>query len=113
MPLSKTLLLHSREYFKAYKPTTYLFERKKGEGYCTRSAQKVLAQAKGRAKITKSGSIHSLRHSYATHLLEGGTDIRYIQAFLGHNNIKTTMRYTHVTLPKLEAIQSPLDKLEI
>ena len=113
MPLSKTLLLYLRDYYKMYRPAKALFEGGKGNCYGTRSAQKVLAMAKGESKIRKKGSIHMLRHSYATHLLEAGTDIRYIQAFLGHHNIKTTMRYTHVTLPKLENIQSPLDKLSL
>jgi site-specific recombinase XerD len=71
----------------------------------------ILAQSKIKAGIRKKGSIHTLRHSYATHLLEAGTDIRYIQSFLGHNDLKTTMRYTHVTKPKMESIGSPLDKL--
>lgn len=113
VPLSKTLLIHLRQYYKAYKPEKFLFEGGKGESYGTRSAQKVLAQAKKKANIAKGGSIHTLRHSYATHLLEAGTDIRYIQAFLGHNSLKTTMRYTHVTLPKVGNIQSPLDRLNL
>jgi site-specific recombinase XerD len=111
VPLSKTLLHYLRAYYKMYRPETFLFEGEKGKSYSTRSAQKVLAMAKRATKIGKRGSIHMLRHSYATHLLEAGTDIRYIQAFLGHHNIKTTMRYTHVTMPKLENIQSPLDRL--
>ena len=113
VPLSKTLLQHLRAYFKMYRPATFLFEGEGGKSYSTRSAQKVLALAKGETKIGKRGSIHMLRHSYATHLLEAGTDIRYIQAFLGHHNIKTTMRYTHVTMPKLENIKSPLDRLNL
>jgi site-specific recombinase XerD len=70
-----------------------------------------LQQAKTLAGVTKKGSLHMLRHSYATHLLEGGTDIRYIQVLLGHNNIKTTVRYTHISAKSVANIQSPLDKL--
>lgn len=113
VPLSRRLLESLRAYVRAYRPTLYLFEgEKKGVPYSTRSAQEVLRQAKERAGIKKSGSIHSLRHSYATHLLECGTDIRYIQAFLGHKSVATTMIYTHVSQLKIESIQSPLDKLD-
>ncbi|HZH66350.1 MAG TPA: site-specific integrase [Flavisolibacter sp.] len=111
VPLSKLLLEVLREYYKVYRPKDYLFEGERGGPYSTRSAQIVLHQAKNKVGIHKKGSIHSLRHSYATHLLEGGTDIRYIQCFLGHNNLKTTMRYTHVSRVKVETIGSPLDKL--
>jgi site-specific recombinase XerD len=111
VPLSKLLLETLRLYVKEYKPTHYLFEGESGKAYSTRSAQEVLKEAKKRAGIYKKGSIHSLRHSYATHLLEGGTDIRYIQSFLGHNSLKTTLRYTHVMMPKIGNIGSPLDKL--
>jgi site-specific recombinase XerD len=100
-----------RQYVAEYKPREYLFEGEGGAPYSTRSAQLVLAQAKQKAGILKKGSIHSLRHSYATHLLEGGTDVRYIQSFLGHNSLKTTMLYTHVSKLKVENIQSPLDRL--
>jgi site-specific recombinase XerD len=111
VPLSVRLLETLRHYYKQYRPKLCLFEGLDGKPYSTRSAQKVLSAAKKRAGIKKGGSIHLLRHSYATHLLEGGTDIRYIQAFLGHNNLGTTMRYTHVSRIKIETIQSPLDKL--
>ncbi|WP_121354111.1 tyrosine-type recombinase/integrase [Flavisolibacter nicotianae] len=111
VPLSPLLLDTLRHYAKEFKPGFYLFEGEGGKAYSTRSAQEVLKEAKKRAGIYKRGSIHSLRHSYATHLLEGGTDIRYIQSFLGHNSLKTTLRYTHVMMPKISNIGSPLDKL--
>lgn len=111
VPLSKLLLETLRLYVKQYRPKAYLFEGEGGGPYSPRSAQEVLKDAKLRAGIYKRGSIHSLRHSYATHLLEGGTDIRYIQSFLGHNSLKTTLRYTHVMMPKISNIGSPLDKL--
>lgn len=114
VPLSARLLEALRTYYKAYKPKEYLFEgEKQGMPYSARSAQQVIKQAKQKAGIKKGGSIHSLRHSYATHLLEGGTDIRYIQAFMGHNDPKTTMRYTHVSKTAIGNIGSPLDKLSL
>ena len=111
VPLSKKLLETLRVYFKGYKPKTYLFEGEDGKRYSARSAQDVLLEAKRKAGIHKKGSIHMLRHSYATHLLEAGTDVRYIQAFLGHESLRTTMLYTHVSRLKIENIQSPLDRL--
>lgn len=112
VPLSSKLLETLRDYFRKYRPKEYLFEGTcPQKPYSTRSAQIILKEAKFRAGIRKGGSIHSLRHSFATHLLESGTDIRYIQSFLGHNNLKTTMRYTHVSQFKIETIKSPLDKL--
>jgi len=111
VPLSEKLLETLREYFRRYKPKQYLFEGDGNQPYSSRSAQLILQQAKAKAGIHKQGSIHLLRHSYATHLLEAGTDIRYIQAFGGHNSLQTTMRYTHVSRLKIESIQSPLDRL--
>ena len=113
VPLSRKVLLVLREYVKTYQPTAFLFEGQPGEAYSTRSAQEVIMAAKAKCNIRKTGSIHSLRHAYATHLLENGTDIRYIQDLMGHNDLKTTIRYTHVAKKAIEKIQSPIDRLGI
>jgi site-specific recombinase XerD len=114
IPLSKTALLHLRNYFKAYRPKKYLFEGQVLDTkYSDRSIQLILQAAKKVAGITKKGSIHALRHSYATHLLDKGIDITYIQKLLGHNDLKTTLRYLHVTIKDLHKIESPLEDLDI
>jgi site-specific recombinase XerD len=111
VPLSKILLESLRSYFLLYTPKEYLFEGQFGGAYSTRSVQEVMQLAK--QKVTnKTGSVHMLRHSYATHLMEAGTDIRIIQALLGHNSIRTTMLYTHVSKLAIEKVESPLDKLK-
>ncbi len=109
--LSEKLLEQLRKYFLEYKPKVYLFEGQEGEQYSARSAQQVFSQAKEKAGVKLKGGIHTLRHSFATHLLEQGTDIKYIQELLGHNDIKTTLRYTHVSTKDIKNIKSPLDKL--
>jgi site-specific recombinase XerD len=100
-----------RLYYVAYKPTKYLFEGQNREKYSNTSAQKVLKTAVFKAGIKKKVTLHSLRHSFATHLLEKGTDIRYIQELLGHSSPKTTMIYTHVTETSLKNIKNPFDDL--
>lgn len=102
-----------REYFKEYKPKEYLFEGQSGGVYSVRSIQNIFRDTVEKAKITKKVSVHSLRHSFATHLLENGTNLRYIQSLLGHANSKTTEVYTHVTTKGFEQLKSPLDKLDI
>ncbi|MEO5648099.1 MAG: tyrosine-type recombinase/integrase, partial [Chitinophagaceae bacterium] len=94
VPLSEILLQRLREYFKQDLPKVYLFEGSGGEMYSTRSCQRIFQEAKEKAGIHYKAGIHSLRHSFATHLLEQGTDIRIIQDLLGHNSLKTTQRYT-------------------
>ncbi|HEV7332239.1 MAG TPA: tyrosine-type recombinase/integrase [Flavisolibacter sp.] len=94
------------------KPEKYVFESTSpGVPYSARSAQMIFQQAKAKAGIKKEIGFHSLRHSFATHLLEKGTDVRYIQELLGHFSIKTTTRYLHVVKEKLVVIESPLDSL--
>lgn len=107
--LSTKVLGLLREYYTVYKPKTYLFEGQYGEQYSSRSAQSVLQQSAKKAGITKEISLHTLRHSFATHLLESGTDLRYIQDLLGHSSPKTTMIYTHVTSTSLKKIINPFD----
>ncbi|WP_229365960.1 tyrosine-type recombinase/integrase [Fibrisoma montanum] len=100
------------EYLTRYKPKRFLFEEvQTGEPIANRAIQQVYSDAVRFAGITKKGGIHSLRHSFATHLLESGMDIRNIQALLGHENILTTMRYTHVTTDRISTFKSPLDDL--
>ena len=111
--LSKKTLLTLRLYFKEYKPKEWLFEGEKGGQYADSSIYKIFKTALNAAKITKKVSIHSLRHSFATHLLENGTDLRYIQSLLGHSSSKTTEIYTHITTKGFDQIQNPLDKLDI
>ncbi len=110
--LAAATLAVLRQYFLEYKPKKYLFEGMNAEEhYSPRSAQAVFNQQFERIGLPKYFSFHSLRHSYATHLLENGTDIKYIQELLGHNDIKTTLRYTHVSKKAIEKIESPLDKI--
>jgi integrase/recombinase XerD len=112
VPISMKLIAMLRDYYKAFKPKTWLFEGQiAGEKYSERSIQLVLNQSVSKAKINKQVSLHWLRHSYATHLLESGTDLRYIQELLGHSSSKTTEIYTHVSTRNLQQIRSPFDDL--
>ncbi|MDD3901843.1 site-specific tyrosine recombinase/integron integrase [Sphingobacterium hotanense] len=111
-PISEKIIAILRDYYRAYKPQIWLFEGQfKGERYSEKSLENVLKQALKKANITKPVSLHWLRHSYATHLLENGTDLRYIQELLGHASIKTTEIYTHVSTKSLQNIKSPFDDL--
>lgn len=110
--LSDVILEGLREYWSQYRPKEWLFEGQRiGHSYSIRSAEKVFSEAARKAGITKHVSMHSLRHAFATHLLESGIDLRYIQDLLGHSSIKTTEIYTHVTQRKLEAIRSPIEQV--
>lgn len=110
--LSPVILNLLREYYTRYKPKTWLFEgQNAAEHYSSRSAQAIFKAAYKSIGLPPKCSFHSLRHSYATHLLENGTDITYIQKLLGHNDIKTTLRYTHVSNKDTAKIESPLDKI--
>lgn len=109
--LPDSILISLREYYKTHKPKSYLFENRFGDMYTTRSIQKIFKDAMLKAKISKSVGIHGLRHSYATHLLEVGTDISLIQKLLGHNDIKTTLNYTKIVDKHIKNVKSPLDKL--
>ena len=112
IPISDKVIMMLREYYKMYKPKTWLFEgQNAGEQYSDKSIQSVLKQALEKAKVSKPVTLHWLRHSYATHLLESGTDLRYIQELLGHKSSKTTEIYTHVTEKGLQKIKSPFDDL--
>ena len=110
--LSVRLLEVLRTYFLAYKPKEWLFEGATGGQYSVGSIQSIMRDSVIKAGIKKKVSVHTLRHSFATHLLENGTDLRYIQELLGHASSKTTEVYTHMTTKGFDQIKSPLDKLE-
>jgi len=109
--LSETLLSDLRAYFIEYKPKEFLFTGQAGGQYSDKSVQTVVKEAASKAGIQKQVTPHTLRHSFATHLLEKGTDIRYIQELLGHKSIHTTEIYTHITDVLRSKIKSPLDLL--
>jgi len=112
VPLSDKILEMLREYYKSYLPKKWLFEgQQENTKYSDRSLEEVLKKSIRLAGINKPVSLHWLRHSYATHLLESGTDLRYIQELLGHNSSKTTEIYTHVSTKSIQNIKSPFDDL--
>jgi site-specific recombinase XerD len=111
--LSRRALESLRTYAKATRLKKYLFEGRHGALYSRRSVEKVVSSAGERAQIRKAVSPHMLRHSFATHLLDQGVDLRIIQKLLGHTSIKTTTIYTHVSTQSLERVVSPLDHLEL
>jgi len=112
--LSERLLKELRIYWTMYHPTLWLFPAKDpNKPMHIGTAQKIYYTAKKRAKITRAKGIHTLRHCFATHMLEAGEDIRTIQLLMGHSSILTTMGYLQVTRKKLASTKSPLDLLEI
>ena len=111
--LSPSMLIMLREYYKKYRPKDYLFEGQFENNHLSeRSIQQVMDRAKKKAGIKQDGNMHMLRHSFATHLLDKGIDVVFIQKLLGHNDIKTTLRYLHVTNKDLVHILSPLEDIE-
>lgn len=113
VPLSEKILTLLRTYYSSFRPKKWLFEGQFGGRYSEKSLANVLVRAVENAGIKKPVSLHWLRHSFATHLMEKGTDINLIQKLLGHNSIKTTQLYTHVSRKSLEKVKSPFDDLEL
>ncbi len=111
--LSEQLLIDLRIYYKKYRPKNYLFEGSTGLQYSGSSINKLIKKAASIAGIRKNVSAHTLRHSFATHLLENGTDLRSIQVLLGHNSSQTTEIYTHVATNQIHKIKSPIDLLNL
>jgi site-specific recombinase XerD len=111
--LSEKTLDLLRLYFKEYKPTKWLFEGQNKDQYSQVSIQRIIKRATDKCCISKKVTAHTFRHSFATHLLENGTDLRYIQNLLGHSSPKTTEIYTHITTKGFNNIKSPLDNLDI
>ncbi len=112
--MPKILIDLLREYYKREKPEVYLFNAKvKAQAYNPRSVQLAMQQAKKKAKVTKKGSIHTLRNCYATHHLEGGTDLVFLQEQMGHKNLRTTIRYIGLCVERHRYIKHPIDSLPI
>lgn len=113
VPISPKMIEQLRLYYNMYKPKKYIFETKPGMPYPSETVYKVFKRALEKSGVKKKAGVHSLRHSYATHLMENGTDLRHIQVILGHKNIKTTEIYTHVSNHNISNINSPADDLDI
>lgn len=113
VPISEKTIQILRDYYKLYRPKIYIFETSSGNAYNPETVYKIFKRALERSGIKKKVGIHTLRHSYATHLLESGTDLRYIQTILGHKSSKTTEIYTHVSNQSISNITSPADELFI
>ena len=109
--LSKVLLDLLRKYYKVYKPAYWLFEGQDGGQYSRSSIQKIFRKAVRKSNINPWATVHTLRHSFATHMLQQGVNLRYVQSLLGHESSKTTEIYTHVMAINNKEIVSPLDKL--
>lgn len=113
VPLAENVVILLRAYYRKYKPEVYLFNGETNLQYSATSIRRVLEKAVHKAYIKKRVTPHTLRHSYATHLLERGTDLRYIQILLGHSSVKTTEIYTHVSTKNLQIIKSPIEEMQI
>lgn len=111
--LSHKVLGLLRRYVSEYKPEVYLFEGQNGGKYSGASVQQLMRTHRKKASINKKATPHTLRHSFATHLLDNGTDIRFIQELLGHKHIATTQIYTHVSSRSLKDVKSPIENLEL
>ena len=111
--LAETTFKYIQDYLDIYHPKNWLFEGQKGGQYSAESIWKIFERIKKQLGITKKGSVHLLRHTFATQLLESGTDIRYIQKLLGHSSLRTTEIYTHIANNDLLKIKSPIDDLGI
>ena len=109
--LPNSLLEDLRTYLDSYAPTYWLFEGRSGGAYSVRSVQAIMKRAVKRSGVNPYATVHTLRHSYATHLLEQGTSLRHIQELLGHYSSRTTERYTHITDRERSRVVSPLDRL--
>lgn len=113
VPLSKSVLELLRIYYVDYKPKNFLFNGSEGGPYSYASLRAIFRKAVEQADIKKKCTLHTLRHSYATHLLESGVNLRFIQDLLGHSSPKTTMIYTHVSSDASRKIESPIEKLNL
>jgi integrase/recombinase XerD len=113
VPVSDKVWSKLDEYVSSYNPGQYLFEGQRGGRYSSESVYNVFKQALRKAGLKKDVGVHSLRHSYATHLHENGLDIRYIQELLGHRSTRTTEIYTHVSRRNLIAVRSPIEDLDL
>ena len=111
--LSEKLITQLQQYLAAYRPDYWLFEGQTGGQYSRSSIRKIFRRAVAKAGINPHSTVHTLRHSFATHLLERGMDLRYIQALLGHNSAETTAIYTHVRSQATQKFTSPLDHLNL